>query len=181
MIPTHLELMRDSRWLPPNHPFVQALPDHPRDWLTDQGSLTALLIKYSNDQFRVRVVSERWGKPSVIEAKKLQLPQWRGVRIREVELLCNEKVVVLARSIIPPQVFKEQRRTLGNMGSRPLGHLLFKKGKMRPNQRGIAIFSSPASTDLYGRSSIYRYGNGEILVSEFFIDEVLVQSPKPDL
>lgn len=149
-------------------------------WLEDQGSLTSALMEYSERHFRVNVLTEYWGKPLAWEADKLQIPANLDARIREVELLCYEQVMVFARSIIPISMFEAESDTFAELGSKPLGHLLFKDGRARNRQRSFSLFVGQEHTPqianpVYGRSTPYEYHGGEILVSEFFVNPSLVE------
>jgi chorismate-pyruvate lyase len=82
--------------------------------------------------------------------------------------------MVFARSVMPQQVFLDQRHVLANIGTRPLGHLLFKDGQMRASKRSVSLYQAKRGPVIYGRSTPYRYAQKEILVSEFFINPSLI-------
>jgi len=167
-------LARGSNWYSENHPTVKAIPCEWQCWLLDKHSLTERLIDYSEDNFKVKVLSQRWEKPLPHEAVKLNIPKHLVARIREVELHCHNKPVVFARSVMPLKLYLEQRHTLQNIGTRPLGLLLFRDGRIRVSKRNVSVFSQANKPIVYGRSTPYLYYGNEILVSEFFIDECLV-------
>ena len=168
------QLAKDSKWYSEKHPTVTAVSEGWRTWLHSRASLTERLIAFSGNQFKVRVLSQRWGKPLLHEANSLNIPMHLAARIREVELYCNGVPMVFARSVMPLQVFLDQRHVLANIGTRPLGHLLFKDGQMRASKRSVSIYSADQGAVVYGRSTPYRYAQKEILVSEFFINPTLI-------
>lgn len=176
------QIARHSAWFSDSNQRVSTIPPEWLPWLQGQGSLTSALVKYSNGKFKVRVLSERWAKPYSREALKLNQPLHLAARIREVELLCNGQVMVFARSIIPLSVFASEPFTFQGMGSKPLGHLLFKDGRARIRQRSISEYrlgKGGSAVDLksqtiFGRATPYEYHGGEILVSEFFVNPQLV-------
>lgn len=145
-------------------------------WLLDRGSLTSRLIQFSGGEFRVNVLSETWQRPHRRESLKLGLPQHLTARIREVELLCNDTPMVFARSIIPLSLYRQEPSTFQGLGSKPLGHLLFKAGRARNRQRSITVCNHPKQGQVYGRATPYQYHGAEILVSEFFINPDLVRT-----
>lgn len=147
-----------------------------RHWLLDRGSLTEQLMNFSDEPFSVKVLSQRWQLPLPHEAQQLGVPLHLAARIRQVELYCGDTRMVYARSVMPLQVYLEQRHVLQNIGTRPLGHLLFKDGKIRISKRRVSLFKGEAGTVL-GRSTPYRYEDHEILVSEFFINDALIAKP----
>ena len=167
-------LAKDSKWYSEKHPAVTSVSEGWRNWLYSRASLTERLIAFSGDQFEVRVLSQRWGKPFLHEANSLNIPMHIAVRIREVELYCNGEAMVFARSVMPLQVFLDQRHVLANIGTRPLGHLLFKDGQIRVSKRSVSLYQSEQGSVVYGRSTPYRYADKEILVSEFFINTTLI-------
>ena len=59
---------------------------------------------------------------------------------------------------------------LKNLGGTPLGHLLFKDGKMRVSKREFLNLQIKQNT-LYARRTPYDYLDSRILVSEFFLPE----------
>ncbi len=165
-----------SEWLAEANQRTQGLPAEWLPWLLDRGSLTSALTVHSDGEFRVRVLSERWQRPHSREALKLGIPQHLAARVREVELLCNQQVMVYARSIIPLAMFQQEPYTFQGMGSKPLGHLLFQDGRARNRQRSLCIFKAADGKRVYGRATPYEYHGGEILVSEFFVNPSLVSS-----
>ena len=167
-------LAKDSKWYSEKHPAVTAIAGDWRNWLHSRVSLTERLIAFSGNHFEVRVLSQRWGKPLLHEARSLNISMHLAVRIREVELVCGGVPMVFARSIMPLQVFLDQRHVLANIGTRPLGHLLFKDGQMRASKRSVSIYLAEQGVVVYGRNTPYRYAQKEILVSEFFINPALI-------
>ena len=101
------------------------LPNEWRDWILDRGSLTQRLIHASNGHFSVRVIRQQWLRPNHDEALLLSCPISSKALIREVELLCNGQVWVVARSVIPNSTLRGKERQLKCLGSRSLGSFLF--------------------------------------------------------
>jgi chorismate--pyruvate lyase len=120
------------------------------------------------------VLSQRWELPLLYEAVRLKISPRVAVRVREVELYIHDKAVVYARSIMPLQIYQQQRHTLQNIGTRPLGQLLFRDGRIRVSKRHVAVYKNGDHRLIYGRSTPYQYCGKEILVSEYFIDKSLL-------
>ena len=59
----------------------------------------------------------------------------------------------------------QSQQGLASLGSKPLGHLLFKDGIMKKSRREFACVEG-----IYGRRTPYEYEGGLILVNEFFLD-----------
>ena len=168
-------LATESVWYPEYHPTIRSVPVEWARWLLDKSSLTERLIEHSDNQFQVKVLSQRWAMPRPHEAAKLNIPLHLAARVREVELYCGDLPVVFARSVMPLKMYLQQRQTLQNIGTRPLGQLLFRDGTIRVSKRDLALFSGPNNSITYGRCTPYRYYGGQILVSEFFISDSLIE------
>lgn len=171
----YFRLARESKWCPETHPQVGAISAEWRHWLLNRGSLTQRLVDFSDNDFEVKVLFQGWEKPLLHEARELNIPLNLVARIREVELHCHGVAYVFARSVMPLQIFLQQRHVLANIGTRPLGHLLFKDGKMRSSKRSISRYQTSDRHSIFGRSTPYRYADQEILVSEFFINPTLIE------
>ena len=149
------------------------VPSEWQQWLIHEGSLTSKLIEFSGGNFRVRVLSEHWARPTRYAASKLHLQQHLAVRVREVELLCNNAVVVFARTIIPLGLHRRNQALFGGMGSRPLGHFLFREGQIKIAKRDIRVHHSSDGDIIYSRATPYKFRNSEILVCEHFVNPLL--------
>jgi chorismate--pyruvate lyase len=155
------------------------IPRHWQAWLQDKGSLTQRLIHASDGHFSVRVISNRWGIPSQSEAEALMLKPRQRAIIREVELLCHNQVWVCARSIIPHSTLTGRLRQFKNIGTKPLGALLFKHPNMIRGALEVTSLQQINSHQRHWarRSVFYLDGKG-ILVTEVFMppmDSVLPQ------
>lgn len=170
----YTNLVAHSLWYPEHHPRIQSISPEWRNWLLDKGSLTEKLVSHSNNNFNVKVLSQHWALPLLHEATRLKIPLDLAVRVREVELHIHNRPAVFARSIMPLRIYLAQRHTLQNIGTRPLGHLLFRDGRIRVSKRNVAEYKTGNNKTIFGRSTPYQYYGDEILVSEYFIDEGLL-------
>ena len=168
-------LIRRAVWQPVRSTALLSVPEAWHTWLMDRGSLTTRLTEYASGEFRVRLLSERWARPWAYEARKLELPPHACARIREVELLCSGIPVVFARSVLPLEVILRNKRTLVGMGEKPLGHLLFKSGRLRRNRRDITQIKTNNGTPVFGRATVYEYNRQDVLVQEFFVNHELIE------
>lgn len=134
----------------------------------EKGSLTAALTTLSKGSFDVNVLSQKIAIPYWHEQKKLKSVATRAAYIREVELLIQGNPVVYARTIIPHSLVG---RRLQGLGKTPLGHLLFKDGRMRVSKRQFAAIESGQYL-IQARRTPYEYQGETILVSEFFLPKL---------
>ena len=150
-------------------------------WLFDASSLTARLIDLCGEGFSVRVISQQWQVLSAEEASAMSLVDVRSALVRQVLLCCEEKPLVYARTVIPVTTIKGAQRRYANMGSRPLGAMLFADRTMRREE--VQVAELPVSheanqyteTDeaVWGRRSVFRVAGKPLLVSEYFLPELL--------
>lgn len=163
-----------------------------RVWLHDRSSLTRRLQTLSNNQFSVTVLKQRWEKPRRAEAQLLNLPLHEVALIREVILHGNSTPWVYARSILPLRTLNGSLRFLRHWDNRPLGALLFRNPRIQREQPivqqiacdtlPIALQTTAMPSKLWGRSSIFRCGQHDLLVSETFLSalvNVIMSSPHP--
>jgi len=166
-----------------NHVPVDISP-----WLFDQGSLTRKILLSCNEAFRVEVISQHWQRPMLNEALRLGAQPEQHALIREVLLYCGDKPWVFARSVLPRKTLTGQRRFLGKLGSRPLGHILFsdptiqrdalevaeiKKGQRMFRCATESLAQAPES--VWGRRSVFYLHKKPLLVNEVFLPSILNQ------
>lgn len=135
---------------------------------TEKGSLTSALMTLSNGEFKVNVLKQELAIPYWHEQQKLRRRLSQVAYIREVELLIHDQVVVFARTIIPHTLVGKRLQTLGKT---PLGHLLFKNGKIRVSKRQFAL-TEYSNQNIQARRTPYDYQGETILVSEFFLPKL---------
>ena len=140
-----------------------------RYWLCGSDSLTKQLTAFANGDFRVRVLREYRARPYAHEAKKLSLPYHLTAFIREVELCCEGKPTVFARSVMPLSAMKGTGLQLAHLGNTPLGHLLFQRATVDIEQRELARIDTQTQTH-WARRTLYEFAGSPILVSEFFLE-----------
>lgn len=166
---THYSVLsRHSQWHVDNTFNQRRIPVPYKPWLTTKGSLTAALMGLSNGSFAVHVLNQQVTIPFAHEQTKLARPLSRAAMVREVELRIHGQAVVYARSIIPLALISNGRNGLANLGRTPLGHLLFRDGRIRISKRQFAHIEHN-STIIQARRTPYEYQGATILVSEFFL------------
>lgn len=164
-------LTQNPIWLRDTANAVGRMDPMLRGLVTDKGSLTANLVALSEGEFEVNVLRQCITLPYFHEQRKLQRPLARAAMIREVELMVHQIPVVFARSVVPLKLVSKGRGGLANLGRTPLGHLLFKNGRIRVSKRE---FSMPYFADqrITARRTPYDYQGSTILVSEFFLPTI---------
>lgn len=111
----------------------------------------------------------------------MHLRNVRSALVRQVLLCCKDEPLVYARTVIPATTVQGAQRRYANMGSRPLGAMLFTDRTMR--REAVEVSRLPAShaanqytklnEPIWGRRSVFRVSGKPLLVSEFFLPELL--------
>ena|SRR5690554_1260020 len=153
-----------------------ARPDLPapwRSWLVTEGSLTKRLIRASQGDFRIQILNQYWGPAWPSEQQALGLDSRQHVLIREIAMICQGQVWVVARSLIPPRTLTGPRRRLKSLGQTPLGRYLFRHPSLQRSPLQVAPLVSEGKTLCWGRRSIFCLAKQPVLVSEFFLPAIL--------
>ncbi len=185
---THLPLplvSAEPHWSEQGRLLRARVPTDRLHWLLDTASLTHRVRQTCRGQFRVRVLSQGWGKPLRSEVRLLRLRRGERCLVREVQLLCDERSWVFARTIIPTRTLSGPQRRLAHLGNRPLGAFLFADPSMRRGTVQIAALSARhgmfarathnlrrCPAQVWGRRSVFHVGGKPLLVSEFFLPGV---------
>lgn len=164
-----------------------ALPIEWRSWLLDHASLTRRLQQRCGDTFRVRLISLRLERPMLSESRALDRPPQEIALVRQVHLLCGDTPWVFARTVIPLPSFKGGLRRLTQLGNHSLGAVLFadprlqrspmEVARIEPRQRLYRRSHGADITDgkpVWGRRSVFRLQGNPLLVSEFFLPDLLL-------
>jgi len=175
-------LFLQQRWFQRRQLFSKHVPVDFQAWLFDPASLTARLKQKCKADFRVEVLSQAIQKPRLDEFKVLGMEAGSYALIRQVRLCCGHACWVYARTVIPFSTIKGKHRIYANLGTRPLGAMLFADRTMRRDEVMVtALYGSqlPAGLGLaegdtvWGRRSVFRVMGKPLLVSEYFLPALL--------
>lgn len=165
-----------------------ALPEQWRSWLLDHSSLTRRLQRCCRGSFRVAVIAQRMEPPMLSEARALGRPPQEVALVRQVHLLCDEIPWVFARTVVPLPSLQSGLKRLAVLGDKPLGAVLFADPKMERTPVEVASIDprhrlyrmsrgkQPSDKPLWGRRSVFSLQGNQLLVSEFFLPELLEQT-----
>lgn len=158
------------------------IPERFLPWLLDTASLTQRLIDVCHGEFRVQVLNQTWDRPQWDEARALGMCARDRALVRQVQLICNERPWVYARTILPRTTLTGAERRLAHLKSRSLGAVLFADptlqrerieiAPLRPGDRlhTLATHGLDVSPDaIWGRRTVFRLRGKPLLVSEFFL------------
>ena len=173
-------------WAPHPRWLRNRIPGDLRPWLLDSGSLTDRLRQACPGAFRVRVLGQHWQRPRLDEARVLGMNPARGAWVREVQLLCDGRPWVFARTVIPVTTLTGPQRRLVHLGNRPLGAFLFadpslSRGpvELAPVMMGQAMYSDAVAglqrepAEMWARRSVFRISGKSLLVTEIFLPPLM--------
>lgn len=176
---------RAGIWIPAARLSRSRIPPELLPWLLDSGSLTQRLIAACPGQFAVRLVGQQRTRPLREEAAALELAAGVQALVRQVQLHCDTRPWVLARTVIPLTTLTGPRRRLMRLGNRSLGALLFSDPTMSrdpvevthltagmPLHAAITASMPYPPPELWGRRSVFRLNGRPLLVSEFFLSAI---------
>ena len=164
-------LGRHDHWLADNSYSISRQPERLKPLVNHKGSLTSVLIALADGDFEVNLLGQKISLPYYHEQIKLRRPLYKAAMVREVELVIGGVAVVYARSIVPLNLVSKGKSGLANLGRTPLGHLLFKDGKIRVSKREFATIDYNG-TNITARRTPYDYQGSVILVAEFFLPSI---------
>lgn len=178
-----------GQWQSPDNKNLSALPESIKNWLVDEGSLTARLKEHCDD-FKVKVIGEEQQLCSAAEACDL-IQVGEPILVREVLLYCDNRPQVFARSLLPLKSLTGDEKALAHLGEQPLGQVLFNNPSLKRQRLEVSSFSQDSSigllvekiysgncpeqminnikTELWGRRSIFMLENKPLMVAEVFL------------
>ena len=160
------------------------MPEAVQSWAFESGSLTQRLRATYGNAVTVKVLLQQWRVPFLSERNTLGLHDRRVCLVREVLLHANGKPLILARTILPAATIKVANRSLSKLGSRPLGEVIFSYPQLERIAMDVSLINTsewtPRALDMghikqpiWGRRTVYAIKHRQMLVSEFFLPEIL--------
>jgi chorismate lyase len=175
---------REPLWHEHRRGSQHHLPEVVQSWAYEAGSLTQRLRDYYGNAIAVSILFHQLRTPFISERRQLQLPPHRYGLTREVILHTNGKPLLLARTIIPEETIKVAHRNLAHLGTRPLGEVIFSYPDLERITMDLALIEPTNWTEqaqrkakidqpIWGRRTVYALQKRPMLVSEFFLPEIL--------
>lgn len=158
----------DAARLLPDTLFARRASPALRTWMLHDGSLTDRLAR-AHGAVRVTPAREGIGAARPFEAQLLGAPDRGGWWIREITLAAGGVPRLRARTLVPPASRDLQRRLRG-LGATPLGRVLFRGDRLRPEvRRGPRAFGRTAD-GAWLRMTCYTVRGEGLLVIERILD-----------
>lgn len=176
--------IREPDWFQHHTGVRHALPENVQSWTYETGSLTQRLREYYGNAVAVKILFHHWRTPFLGERRLLKMPEHRYGLSREVLLHAAGKPLIVARTIIPELTIKGAHRNLSHLGNRPLGEVIFSYPKLERLEMELcviepktwqenAITIAGIKEPIWGRRTVYGIAHRPMLVSEFFLPEIL--------
>lgn len=173
-------LKYEPDWRPVLTSWLNKPPVHIRNWLQETGSLTRRLKLFCDGNFNVSLQYQRWARPTLDERRTLDIRDSDFAVIREVLLRRHNDVLVVARTVIPRHMLVGRQRHLINLGTKPLGEVIFSEPGLKRSDMEIAALKSESfqpdlvpvtdnNTTIWGRRTCYIIHRKPILISEIFL------------
>lgn len=169
---------KEPIWQDYRHIGEDQLPENIRCWLLDAGSLTEHLIRASEGDFKVQIISQARGLPRPSEARLLDLTDTDEALIRQVLLVCKNQPWVFARSVIPESSMTGRLSFLRDFDDKPLGQMIFNDPTMVRQPFEIARVNVESgglpdnldpNREYWGRRSRFELSGQPLMVSEIFL------------
>ena len=104
----------------------------------------------------------------------------RSALVRQVLLCCGDRPLVYARTVIPVTTIRGAQRRYANMGSRPLGAMLFADRTMQREAVEVGKLPKDHAANQYsqydapfwGRRSVFRVSGKQLMLAEYFLPEL---------
>ena len=146
----------------------QQIPPKLTPWLTSTGSLTAKFEALSRHKLIVQPTFEGRQTLSLSEKRQLQLPLGgsQSAWVREALLFGkpNQNAWVVARSVFPFASLIGNARKLANLGTTPIGYILFRRHGAVMTNRWIDVTAQG-----WRRTTLYQWQGRHFLISETFL------------
>ena len=176
--------LHEPRWLKNVQGVRHHMPVSVQSWVYEPYSLTARLRSDYGNQVAVKLLHQQWQTPFLRERQILGQAEQRFCFIREVLLHVQNRPLILARTVIPRHSVKVARSNLSRLGSRPLGEILFGSPSLERMDMTVTLVKPQLWTNsirentliedsVWGRRTVYALDAQEILVSEFFLSDIL--------
>ena len=160
-----MKLKQKSSWITYREMMNQVSNNSIKSWLIENGPITKRISV--NEDFELNLIRDEIDKVNEIDEK--YLGNCVGdIKVREVILLGNKMPKVYAKSLIPVNTIKNGFSKLGNLGTKPLGDILFEKDIFKKVDVTYSTFSDEVNI-FWGRKTKYLVKNLPFSVMEIFL------------
>jgi len=160
-----MKLKQISSWISYHEMNDELHNKYIKSWLQEDGPITKRIK--SSDAFKLNLLMDKIDEVEDSEANFLG-ENLGMIKTREVILMGNEEPKVFARSLIPLITIEKGFAKLGELGTKPLGDILFEKKIFKRTKIVFAKFRNDKKL-YWGRKSKYIVNNHPLSVMEVFL------------
>jgi len=160
-----MKLKQISSWISYHEMNDELHNKYIKSWLLEDGPITEKIK--SSEVFKLNLLIDEIDKVEDSEADFLG-ENLGMIKTREVILMGNDEPKVFARSLIPLVTIEKGFARLGELGTRPLGDILFEKEIFKRTKIVFAKFRNDKKL-FWGRKSKYIVNNHPLSVMEVFL------------
>ena len=160
-----MKLKQISPWISFEKMTILLANENIKSWLIEKGPITKRIK--SKESFKLNLIKDEISAVDDSEKKFLEETS-DNIKVREVILLGNNIPRVYAKSLIPIRTIENGFSRLGELGTKPLGDILFEKEIFKKTNVVYAQFQDQDSI-FWGRKTKYIVKNMPLSVMEVFL------------
>ena len=160
-----MKLKQISPWISFEKMTILLANENIKSWLIEQGPITKRIK--SEESFKLNLIKDEISAVDDSEKKFLEESSDK-IKVREVILMGNNIPRVYAKSLIPIRTIENGFSRLGELGTKPLGDILFEKEIFKKTNVVYAQFQDQDSI-FWGRKTKYIVKNMPLSVMEVFL------------
>ena len=160
-----MKLKQISPWISFKKMTILLANENIKSWLIEKGPITKRIK--SKESFKLNLIKDEISAVDDSEKKFLEETSDK-IKVREVILLGNNIPRVYAKSLIPIRTIENGFSRLGELGTKPLGDILFEKEIFKKTDVVYAQFQDQDSI-FWGRKTKYIVKNMPLSVMEVFL------------
>ena len=160
-----MKLKQISPWISFKKMSILLVNENIKSWLIEKGPITKRIK--SEESFKLNLIKDEISAVDDSEKKFLKETSDK-IKVREVILMGNNIPRVYARSLIPIRTIENGFSKLGELGTKPLGDILFETEIFKKTDVVYAQFQDKDSI-FWGRKTKYIVKNMPLSVMEVFL------------
>ena len=160
-----MKLKQISPWISFEKMTILLANENIKSWLIEKGPITKRIK--SKESFKLNLIKDEISAVDDSEKKFLEESSDK-IKVREVILMGNNIPRVYAKSLIPIRTIENGFSRLGELGTKPLGDILFEKEIFKKTNVVYAQFQDQDSI-FWGRKTKYIVKNMPLSVMEVFL------------
>ena len=160
-----MKLKQISPWISFKKMSILLVNENIKSWLIEKGPITKRIK--SEESFKLNLIKDEISAVDDSEKKFLEESSDK-IKVREVILMGNNIPRVYAKSLIPIRTIENGFSRLGELGTKPLGDILFEKEIFKKTDVVYAQFQDQDSI-FWGRKTKYIVKNMPLSVMEVFL------------